>query len=84
MENLAGRVVIVSNADTRGGAEFARAICAEGAAAVLTGSAFNRLGSLAEELHNETGAPVAIFAGDLSRADERQEFAALVAELFPR
>lgn len=83
MDNLTGRVVIVSNADTDHGAAFARAMCGAGAAAVLTGSRFNKLGTLAQELHAETGAPVAIFAGDLSRADERQEFAALVSELFP-
>ncbi len=83
MEDLSGRVVIVSNADTDHGAAFARAMCAAGAAAVLTGAAFTRLGTLAAQLHNETGAPVAVFAGDLSRDDERREFTALVCELFP-
>jgi short-subunit dehydrogenase len=75
--------VIVSNADTDDGAEFARTLCAAGATAVLTGSKFSALGSLAAELHNDTGACVAIFAGDLSCAAERREFAAIVSELFP-
>ena len=83
MENLHGRVVIVSNADTDEGAAFARVVCGAGAAAVLTGERFIDLGALAAEIHNETGAPIAVFAGDLSRVDERGEFAAMVSELFP-
>jgi NAD(P)-dependent dehydrogenase (short-subunit alcohol dehydrogenase family) len=83
MEDLNGRVVIVSNADTDEGAAFARVVCAAGAAAVLTGARFVDLGALAKQLHGETGAPIAVFAGDLSRADERGEFAAMVSELFP-
>ncbi len=83
MEQLNGRVVIVSHADTDHGAALARAVCESGAAAVLTGTMFSDLGSLAAELHGDTGAPIAIFAGDLSRDDERQVFAELVSELFP-
>jgi NAD(P)-dependent dehydrogenase (short-subunit alcohol dehydrogenase family) len=80
---LHGRVVIVSHADTDHGAAFARAVCESGAAAILTGRKFDHLGTLAAELHGETGAPIAIFAGDVSRADERQVLAELVSELFP-
>jgi NAD(P)-dependent dehydrogenase (short-subunit alcohol dehydrogenase family) len=83
MESLHGRVVIVSHADTDHGAALARVVCESGAAAVLTGSMFSDLGNLAKELHGETGAPIAIFAGDLSRDDERRSFAELVSELFP-
>ena len=83
MENFNGRVVIVSHADTDRGAELARAMCAAGAAAVLTGDLFGDLGDLAAELHDETGAPIAIFAGDLSRDDDRQVLAEIVSELFP-
>jgi short-subunit dehydrogenase len=83
MENLNGRVVIVSHADTAHGAELARVICSAGAAAVLTGRAFSELGALAAALHGETGAQIAIFAGDLSRDDERQVLAEMVSELFP-
>jgi NAD(P)-dependent dehydrogenase (short-subunit alcohol dehydrogenase family) len=83
MEDLAGRVVIVSHADTDHGAALARAVCAAGAGAVLTGKLFADLGTLAAQLHGETGAPIAVFAGDLSRDDERHELAAIVSELFP-
>jgi NAD(P)-dependent dehydrogenase (short-subunit alcohol dehydrogenase family) len=82
MENLNGRVVIVSNAHTDEGAELARVMCAAGAAAVLTGEGFYDLGALARDLHDETGAPIAVFAGDLSRDDERRELTAMVSELF--
>ena len=81
--DLNGRVVIVSHADTDHGAAFARAVCESGAAAILTGQKFDNLGTLAAELHGETGAPIAIFAGDVSRADERQVLAEMVSELFP-
>jgi len=83
MDDLKGRVVIVAHADTAHGAELARVMCSSGAAAVLTGTRFRDLGALAEELHGATGAPIAIFAGDLTRDDERQVLADLVAELFP-
>jgi NAD(P)-dependent dehydrogenase (short-subunit alcohol dehydrogenase family) len=83
MENLSGRVVIVAHADTARGAELARVVCSAGAGAVLTGARFSALGDLAAKLHGETGAPIAIFAGDLSRDDERHELAAIVSELFP-
>ena len=80
---LNGRVVIVSHADTSHGAALARAMCSAGAAAILTGKKFDHLGTLAAELHDTTGAPIAIFAGDLTRDDERQVLAELVEELFP-
>ena len=83
MEDLRGRVVIVSNAHTDEGAALARVVCSAGAAAILTGKGFYDLGALAAELHGETGAPIAVFAGDLSRDDERHELAAMVSELFP-
>jgi NADP-dependent 3-hydroxy acid dehydrogenase YdfG len=83
MESLEGRVVIVPRADTADGAALARVMCQAGAAAVLTGKAFSRLGSLAAELHDETGAPIAIFAGDVFRDDERQVLTEMVSELFP-
>jgi NAD(P)-dependent dehydrogenase (short-subunit alcohol dehydrogenase family) len=83
MENLTGRVVIVSHADTDQGAALARVVCTAGAGAVLTGKRFADLGTLAAKLHGETGAPIAIFAGDLSRDEERHELAAIVSELFP-
>ncbi len=83
MQDFTGRVVIVPGADTEHGAALARVLCGAGAAAVLTGSRFSKLGSLAAQLHDETGAPIAIFAGDLSRDDERAEFAEIVSELFP-
>jgi hypothetical protein len=35
------------------------------------------------EFHGETGAPIAIFAGDLSCDDERQVLTEMVAELLP-
>jgi NAD(P)-dependent dehydrogenase (short-subunit alcohol dehydrogenase family) len=83
VENLIGRVVIVSHADTEQGAALARVVCSAGAGAVLTGTRFADLGTLAAQLHGETGAPIAIFAGDLSRDEERHELAAIVSELFP-
>jgi NAD(P)-dependent dehydrogenase (short-subunit alcohol dehydrogenase family) len=83
MDDFTGRVVIVPHADTEHGAALARVMCGAGAAAVLTGTEFTELGSLAAEIHGDTGAPIAIFAGDLSRDDERAELVQLVAELFP-
>ena len=83
MEDLSGRVVIVPRADTEAGAALARVMCEAGAAAVLTGKRFDDLGVLAKELHTDTGAPIAIFAGDLFRDDERQVLTELVSELFP-
>jgi short-subunit dehydrogenase len=83
MEDLSGRVVIVPRADTEAGAALARVMCQAGAAAVLTGNKFDNLGQLAKELHGDTGAAIAIFAGDLSRDDERQVLTELVSELFP-
>jgi hypothetical protein len=59
-------------------------MCGAGAAAVLTGSKFAELGNVAAEIHGETGAPIAIFAGDLSRDDERAVLAEMVSELFPQ
>jgi len=81
--DLQGRVVIVSHADTDHGAELARAICSAGAAAILSGKKFNNLGALAAQLHGDTGAPIAVFAGDLTRDDERQVLAEMLTELFP-
>jgi len=83
MEDLSGRVVIVPRADTEAGAALARVMCQAGAAAVLTGKHFDDLGALAKELHTDTGAPIAIFAGDLFRDEERQVLTELVSELFP-
>ena len=83
-EDLTGRVVIIPRADTNAGAELARVMCAAGAAAVLTGSQFSALGDVAAEIHGETGAPIAIFAGDLTREDERIVLAEMVSELFPK
>ena len=83
-EDLTGRVVIIPRADTDAGAEMARVMCAAGAAAVLTGSQFSTLGDVAAEIHGETGAPIAIFAGDLTREDERTVLAEMVSELFPK
>ena len=83
MDDLRGRVVIVAHADTEHGAELARVMCAAGADAVLTGREFTALGSLAEELHGEHRCAIAIFAGDLSRADERRVLAEIVSDLFP-
>jgi NAD(P)-dependent dehydrogenase (short-subunit alcohol dehydrogenase family) len=83
VHDLNGRVVIVAHADTADGAAVARALCRAGAAAVLTGHAFAELGSLAAELHDDTGAPVAVFAGDLLQDEHRSSLAAMVSELFP-
>jgi len=83
MTDFSGRVVIVPRADTEDGAALARVLCRAGAAAVLTGEVFATLGRLAEELHDEMGAQIAIFAGDLARDDERAVLAEMVAELFP-
>lgn len=83
MDDLTGRVVIVSHADTEQGAALARAMCEAGAAAILSGSRFADLGSVAAEIHGDTGAPIAVFAGDLTRDDERAELGKLLSELFP-
>jgi NAD(P)-dependent dehydrogenase (short-subunit alcohol dehydrogenase family) len=83
VHDLSGRVVIVAHADTHEGAAVARAVCDAGAAAILTGDAFAALGSLAAELHGDTGAPVAVFAGDLLQDEHRRSLAAMVSELFP-
>jgi NAD(P)-dependent dehydrogenase (short-subunit alcohol dehydrogenase family) len=80
---LAGRVVIVPQADTKAGAAVARTVCEAGATAVLVGNGFAQLGSVAAELHRDTGAPIMIFAGDLAREDSRVVLAEMVSELFP-
>lgn len=80
---LAGRVVIVPQADTKAGAAVARTMCEAGATAVLVGSGFSALGSVAAELHRDTGAPIMIFAGDLASDESRQVLAEMVSELFP-
>ena len=81
--DLQGRVVIVSHADTDHGAALARAICTAGAAAILSGEQFNNMNALAAQLHDDTGAPIVVFAGDLTRDDERQVLAEMLTELFP-
>ena len=83
MSDLAGRVVIVPHADTPEGAAVARVMCEAGASAVLVGDVFTRLGTVAAEIHGETGAPIVIFAGDIARDDERAVLAEMVSELFP-
>ena len=83
MNDLQGRVVIVAHADTDDGAALARVVCGAGASAVLTGGEFHTLGALAAELHEGTGAAIAVFAGDLSQDVERRELASMVGELFP-
>jgi hypothetical protein len=82
VDDLVGRVVIVPRADTEAGAALARVVCGAGAAAVLAGDEFETLGDVAAEIHGETGAPIAIFAGDLTRDDQRAVLIELVAELF--
>jgi NAD(P)-dependent dehydrogenase (short-subunit alcohol dehydrogenase family) len=83
MHDLSGRVVIVPRADTEAGAALARVVCEAGASAVLAGEEFSTLGSVASEIHGETGASIAIFAGDLTRDDQRAVLAEMVSELFP-
>ena len=50
---------------------------------MLVGDVFTRLGTVAAEIHGETGAPIVIFAGDIARDDERAVLAEMVSELFP-
>ena len=83
MDDLAGRVVIVPQADTAAGAAVARVMCEAGAAAVLLGNGFAQLGAVAAEIHGDTGAPIMIFAGDIGRDEERAVLAEMVSELFP-
>ncbi len=83
MAELSGRVVIVPQADTDAGAAVARMVCEAGASAVLVGNGFSKLGAVAAKLHDDTGAPIMIFAGDLRRDDERAVLAEMVSELFP-
>ena len=83
MAELSGRVVVVPQADTEAGAAIARLMCEAGAAAVLLGTGFDRLGTVAAEIHGDTGAPIVIFAGDIARDDERAALAEMVSELFP-
>jgi NADP-dependent 3-hydroxy acid dehydrogenase YdfG len=83
LDDLSGRVVIVPQADTDAGAALARLMCEAGAAAVLVGKGFSKLGAVAAQIHGDTGAPIMIFAGDIGRADERAVLAEMVSELFP-
>ena len=82
MDDLTGRVVIVPSADTDAGAAVARVMCEAGAAAVLVGEQFTRLGTVAAAIHADTGAPIVIFAGDIGRSDERVVLTEMVSELF--
>ncbi len=83
MDDLTGRVVIVPQADTAAGAAVARVMCEAGAAAVLCGDGFARLGTVAAEIHGDTGAPIVIFAGDIACDEARTVLAEMVSELFP-
>jgi hypothetical protein len=83
VDELSGRVVIVPQADTAAGAAVARVMCEAGASAVLVGNAFTRLGTVAAEIHGDTGAPIVIFAGDIACAEGRVVLAEMVSELFP-
>jgi NAD(P)-dependent dehydrogenase (short-subunit alcohol dehydrogenase family) len=83
VDDLTGRVVIVSQADTDAGAALARVMCEAGATAVLIGDEFTRLGAVAAEIHGETGSPIVIFAGNINRDEERAVLAEMVSELFP-
>ena len=83
VDELTGRVVIVPDADTEAGAAVARIMCEAGASAVLLGTGFARLGTVAAEIHDQTGAPIVIFAGDIARDEERVALAEMVSELFP-
>ena len=83
MDDLSGRVVIVPQAHTEAGAALARVLCEAGAAAVLVGDGFSRLGAVAAKIHDDTGAPIVIFAGDIRRDEERAVLAEMVSELFP-
>jgi len=83
VDELNGRVVIVPQADTEAGAAVARSMCEAGATAVLVGDGFHELGTVAAAIHNDTGAPIMIFAGDLAREESRAVLAEMVSELFP-
>jgi NAD(P)-dependent dehydrogenase (short-subunit alcohol dehydrogenase family) len=83
VDDLSGRVVIVPQADTEAGAALARVMCEAGASAVLVGSAFTRLGAVAAKIHDDTGAPIMIFAGDVGCDEGRLVLAEMVSELFP-
>ncbi len=71
----------MANADTASGAELARAVVADGGAAVLVGGDAGALGRLAASLLAD-GARCAIFVGDPRDNAERAALSELVAELF--
>lgn len=79
---LAGRVVVVTDADSDRGARHARALAQDGAALVLAGADTGALGVLASELAQGHGARVAVFAGDTDDYAGRAALAELLAELF--
>jgi hypothetical protein len=83
VDDLTGRVVIVPQADNAQGAALARVMCEAGASAVLIGDEFTRLGAVAAEIHGETGSPIVIFAGNITRDEERAVLTEMVSELFP-
>jgi len=83
VDDLTGRVVIVPQADTAAGAAVARVMCEAGASAVLVGDAFSRLGAVAASIHDDTGAPIMIFAGDIGCDEGRLVLTEMVSELFP-
>jgi NAD(P)-dependent dehydrogenase (short-subunit alcohol dehydrogenase family) len=83
VDDFSGRVVIVPHADTDAGAAVARVMCEAGASAVLLGSGFTRLGTVAAQIHGDTGAPIMIFAGDIAQDEARTVLAEMVSELFP-
>jgi NAD(P)-dependent dehydrogenase (short-subunit alcohol dehydrogenase family) len=80
---LAGRVVIVSGADTESGATAARACATDGAALVLVGDDARAIGVLAAELL-AADVRCALFVGDPRDDAERAALAELVSELYGR
>jgi NADP-dependent 3-hydroxy acid dehydrogenase YdfG len=77
------RVVVVSDADGKRGADIARALAGLDAAIVLAGADTDALAALASEL-GATGARFAVLVDDVATDRGRAALVEMVNELFPR
>jgi short-subunit dehydrogenase len=76
-----GEWALITGASSGIGAEFARAVAAEGVSCVLTARSEGRLRSVAEELESNFGVRTRVVAEDLTTADGPRQVLAAIRDL---